>query len=130
MEELTDAFCLILAAYRVHAGESGPYNAGIGGQIARQAFGTHTATVAGQLYPRGKGILRLAGRKPPVAVQNGHLLRERGIIGENTDGVIVNVQPICHAFHDNGTGGIGDEPVQGSGRQSLTEGGAGQIHAD
>lgn len=129
VEELTDTFCLILAAYRVHASESGPYKAGIGGQIAGQAFGTHATAVAGQLHPGGKGILRLAGRKAPIAVQNGHLLRERGIIGEDADGIIVNVQPIRHALHHNGAGGIGDEPVQGSGRQSLTEGGAGQIHA-
>ena len=129
VEELTDTFCLILAAYRVHASESGPYKAGIGGQIAGQAFGTHATAVAGQLHPGGKGILWLAGRKATVAVQNGHLLWERGIIGEDTDGIIVNVQPIRHALHHNGAGGIGDEPVQGSGRQSLTEGGAGQIHA-
>ena len=129
VEKLTDTFCLILAAYRVHASESGPYKAGIGGQIAGQAFGTHATAVAGQLHPGGKGILWLTGRKATVAVQNGHLLWERGIIGEDADGIIVNVQPICHALHHNGAGGIGDEPVQGSGRQSLTEGGAGQIHA-
>ena len=116
VEELADTFCLILAAYRVHASESGPYKAGIGGQIAGQAFGTHATAVAGQLHPGGKGILRLAGRKAPIAVQNGHLLRERGIIGEDADGIIVNVQPIRHAFHHNGAGGIGNEPVQGSGR--------------
>ena len=129
VEELTDTFCLILAAYRVHASESGPYKAGIGGQIAGQAFGAHATAVTGQLHPGGKGILRLAGRKATVAVQNGHLLWERGIVGEDADGIIVNVQPIRHALHHNGAGGIGDEPVQGSGRQSLTEGGAGQIHA-
>lgn len=64
VEELTDTFCLILAAYRVHASESGPYKTGIGGQIAWQAFGTHATAVAGQLHPGAKAFCGWRGERP------------------------------------------------------------------
>lgn len=60
MEELADAFCFGVTGSGVHFGEGDFGEAGGGGEVSRQAEGTHAAAVGLEVQAWGKGVLWLA----------------------------------------------------------------------
>ena len=94
VEELPDALGLAAAGFRVHPHKGRTHKAGLAGQIARQAQCAEAAAVDGQVKAVRKRNRRRARRECAVVVQCEKLLRERRIVRQYTDGVIVDVQAV------------------------------------
>ena len=126
MEELADAlgFGVPGEGMRSCKGHSG--KTGRGGEVAGKAESSHAAAVR---LERSKGVGRLLLRKSHVLIQKEELHRERRIVGENTDRVVINVKSVCHGFDNDRAGGIGDDPVELRSRKLWTERSGGKDHA-
>ena len=53
-------------------------------------------------------VFRLARRQSLVQAQMAHLLRERWIVGEYADRIVVQVQSVGHRLYDHCAGTIRD----------------------
>lgn len=110
VEELPDALGLAAAGFRVHPHKGRTHKAGLAGQIARQAQCAEAAAVDGQVKAVRKRNRRRAWRvRGSCSVQ---LLRERRIVRQYTDGVIVDVQAVGGGLHHDAPRFVGNEPVQ------------------
>ena len=121
VEELPDALGLAAAGFRVHPHKGRTHKAGLAGQIARQAQCAEAAAVDGQVKAVRKRNRRRARRECAVVVQCEKLLRERRIVRQYTDGVIVDVQAVGSGLHHDAPRFVGNEPVQLREGQLLTE---------
>ena len=121
VEELPDALGLAAAGFRVHPHKGRTHKAGLAGQIARQAQCAEAAAVDGQVKAVRKRNRRRARRECAVVVQCEKLLRERRIVRQYTDGVIVDVQAVGGGLHHDTPRFVGNEPVQLREGQLLTE---------
>lgn len=121
VEELPDALGLAAAGFRVHPHKGRTHKAGLAGQIARQAQCAEAAAVDGQVKAVRKRNRRRARRECAVVVQCEKLLRERRIVRQYTDGVIVDVQAVGGGLHHDAPRFVGNEPVQLREGQLLTE---------
>ena len=129
MEELADAlgFGVSGEGMRSRKGHSG--KTGRGGEVAGKAESSHAAAVRIKRNIRSKGVGRLLLRKSHVLIQKEELHRERRIVGENTDRVVVNMKSVCHGFDNDRTGGIGDDPVELRSRKLRAERSGRKDHA-
>ena len=121
VEELPDALGLAAAGFRVHPHKGRTHKAGLAGQIARQAQCAEAAAVDGQVKAVRKRNRRRARRECAVVVQCEKLLRERRIVRQYTDGVIVDVQAVGGGLHYDAPRFVGNKPVQLREGQLLTE---------
>ena len=129
MEELADAlrFGVPGEGMRSRKGHTG--KTGRGGEVAGKAESSHAAAVRLERNIRSKGVGRLLLRKSHVLIQKEELHRERRIVGENTDRVVINVKPVCHGFDNDRAGGIGDDPVELRSRKLRAERSGRKDHA-
>ena len=112
MEELVDAAFLRRFAQGVRAREGDADETGLAGQVARKPHRAHAAAVRRQRRIRGERVLRGFRRERHVVVELEKLHRERRVVGQHADRVIVNVQAVRRGFDGDGAGLIRDEPVK------------------
>ena len=92
VEVVSDVFGLVLANWSVHLGEGLLDEAALGIHPARQEVGTDPPAVAVQFNPRGQGVDRFCRGDTLVVGQVVQLLRKLGIVGQDPNRVVVDVQ--------------------------------------
>ncbi len=138
VEELAHGLGLAASRLGVHAGKDRLGKARGAGEVARQAHAAHAAAVGVQVQARGEAVLSLLDRDVAVVGQHGHLHVEGGVVGEDAHRVVVDVKAAFGLLHHDGPLLVGDNPVQGVGRQvgskvlvghvGVGEQGAGLLH--
>ena len=57
-------------------------------------------------------ILRGGRGELHIVVELEQLIGEGRIVGENADGIVVNVKVVFHGLQGDGFGSVGDQPVE------------------
>ena len=73
-------------------------------------------------------ILRGGRGELHIVVELEHLIGEGRIVGENADGIVVNVKAVFHGLQGDGFGSVGDQPVELGQGQLLTERNVREVH--
>ena len=100
MEELADACRFRIRGYGVQLHKGHPYKAGLGGQISREAHGTHAAAVLIQFQGIRKAVVRVFAGQMAEIVQPEHLLRKRRIVGQRPHGIIMDMDATADVIVD------------------------------
>ena len=116
------------APYGVVFQEAGFHVPGLRRKIPRQPDGPHALAVGCQGQCGGKAVFRRFGRKMLKIVQRRQLEGERRVVGQHPGRVFINMKAVLHGFQHQGTGGVGQMPVQGGQGIPFAEGNSQQLH--
>lgn len=86
--------------------------AGLRIKTARNATRAKTAAVVRESEVGREEIFGIVGRELSIVVELEKLGGERRVVGEDADGIIINLETVDGGFYDNGFFGVGDEPVK------------------
>lgn len=102
MEKLADAFRFRTAGNGIRPHESCSYKAGLGGEVTGKPQCSHASAVRLQRQLVRKVVLRLLGREVQKVVEAEHLLRKRRIVGQDTGGIVIDLNSRGSGFYCNG----------------------------
>lgn len=122
MEELADRGELVLPGAGVELQEGSLHEPGGRGVIPRQAEGAVALGARVQIQGRGKGIPRELRAQMEIAGQVPEVEVEGGLVREDPDGIIVDVEPVLHGLDDDRLMWIAHHPVEAGEREALDEG--------
>lgn len=122
MEELADGGVFRFIGDRVQLRESDFDKAGAGRKVAWQADAAHAAAVLVELNVWRK-LCRRSGRgNVAVIIETEQLNVEGRIVGHDADRVGINMDAVLYGFQDDGSGLVGDHPVERRDRKLVAEG--------
>ena len=108
VEELADAAEFVGSGDGVQAGEGGFDEAGAGGEVAGETVGAEAVAVGLEVKGGGELVGGFGGGKVEVIVETEGLDGEGRVVGEDADGVVVDLEAVSDGFNDDGRVGVGD----------------------
>ena len=127
VEELADAAEFVGGGDGVEAGEGGFDETGAGGEVAGETVGAEAVAVGLEVKGGGELVGGFGGGKVEVIVEAEGLDGEGRVVGEDTDGVVVDFEAVGDGFNDDGGVGVGDQPMEFGGWELVAEGSVGEV---
>ena len=113
VEKLADAGGFGVAGEGIELRERRFYKAGGGGKVPRKPHCAHAPAVGFELHLVGKAVDRRFGGKAHIVAEVGHMVVKGGVVGEDPDGVVVNLEPVLDGLNGDGFLPVGNYPVKG-----------------
>lgn len=101
VEELADAGHLVIGGNGVELGEGGFGIARFGREVAWEANGTHAAAISREIIGGSEFVLGSLGGKMLVVAELEALLVERRVVGQDADGIVVDLEAVFDGFDDD-----------------------------
>ena len=122
MEELADGGVFRFIGDRVQLRESDFDKAGAGRKIAWQADAAHAAAVFIERKIFSEGGWRRGRRYVAIIIEAEQLNIEGWVVGHDADRVGIDMDPVFDGFDDDGSGLIGNHPMERRNGKLIAEG--------